>query len=42
MATPVAETKKGGRATKLVHLRSPREIARWLGEVTRPTAEVAD
>src|SRR5438309_7865826 len=22
---------KNGRATKLVHLRSPREIARWLG-----------
>jgi adenylate kinase family enzyme len=33
---------KGGRAAKLVHLRSPREIARWLGEVTRMAAEVAD
>src|SRR6266581_2232309 len=33
---------KGGRAVKLVHLRSPREMARWLEEVTRATAEVAD
>ena len=24
-----------GRATKLVHLRSPRDIARWLDDVTR-------
>ncbi len=33
---------KNGRAAKLVRLRSPREMARWLGEVTRATAEVAD
>ena len=32
---------KGGRAAKLVHLRSPREMARWLDEITRTTAEVA-
>lgn len=33
---------KGGRAAKLVHLRSSREMARWLGEVTRTTAVVPD
>jgi len=33
---------KDGRGTKLVHLRSPREMARWLGDVTRSTAGVAD
>ncbi len=33
---------KDGRATKLVHLRSPRDIARWLGEVTRTPAAVPD
>ena len=33
---------KGGRGTKLVHLRSPREMAQWLGDVTRKTADVAD
>jgi hypothetical protein len=33
---------KDDRATKLVHLRSPREMARWLIEVTRTTAGVAD
>jgi len=33
---------KSGRAAKLVHLRSPREMARWLGEVTRTTAGIAD
>jgi dephospho-CoA kinase len=33
---------KDGRGTKLVHLRSPREMARWLGDVTRTTAVVAD
>jgi hypothetical protein len=33
---------KDGRAAKLVHLRSPREMSRWLGEVTRATAEVTE
>ena len=33
---------KGGRSEKLVHLRSPREMARWLSEVTRMAAGVAD
>lgn len=33
---------KDGRDVKLVHLRSPREMARWLDEVTRTTAEVVD
>jgi len=33
---------KDGRATKLVHFRSPREIARWLDEVMRTSVEVAD
>jgi hypothetical protein len=33
---------KNDRAAKLVHLRSPREIAGWLDEVMRKTAEVAD
>jgi hypothetical protein len=33
---------KSGRSAKLVHLRSPREMARWLDEVTRKTAEVTD
>ena len=33
---------KSGRADKLVHLRSTREMTRWLSEVTRPTAQVAD
>ena len=33
---------KSGRAAKLVHLRSSREMARWLGEVTRTTAVVPD
>ena len=38
----LALVTKSGRASKLVHLRSPREVASWLGEVTRTTAEVAD
>jgi hypothetical protein len=33
---------KSGRAAKLVHLRSPREMERWLREVTPMTAEVAE
>jgi len=33
---------KNGRAAKLVHLRSPREMTRWLGEVTRTAAQVAE
>lgn len=33
---------KNGRAAKLVHLRSPRETARWLAEVTRTTVGIAD
>src|SRR2546428_623370 len=33
---------KSGRVKKLVHLRSPREMARWLGDVTRTPAEVAE
>jgi adenylate kinase family enzyme len=33
---------KGGRDKKLVHLRSPREMARWLDEVTRTPTGVAD
>ncbi|HYV21832.1 MAG TPA: flagellar protein FlaR [Candidatus Bathyarchaeia archaeon] len=33
---------KDGRQRKLVHLRSPREMARWLNDVTRTTAVVAD
>lgn len=32
---------KRGRSAKLVRLRSSREMARWLGEVTRAAAEVA-
>jgi adenylate kinase family enzyme len=32
---------KGGRDAKLVHLRSPREMARWLSDVTQTTAGVA-
>jgi adenylate kinase family enzyme len=32
---------KDGRGVKLVHLRSPREMERWLSEVTRATAGVA-
>ncbi|HEV8536158.1 MAG TPA: hypothetical protein VGR87_10645 [Candidatus Limnocylindria bacterium] len=32
---------KEGRAAQLVRLRSPREIARWLDEVTAPTAGAA-
>ena len=33
---------KNGRAAKLVHLRSPRDMTRWLDEVTRTVARVAD
>ena len=33
---------KNGRAARLVHLRSPRDMTRWLDEVTRTTAPVAD
>ncbi|MDP9274946.1 MAG: flagellar protein FlaR [Chloroflexota bacterium] len=33
---------KSGRTEKLVHLRSAREMTRWLRAVTRTTAEVAD
>ena len=33
---------KNGRADKLVHLRSPREMTRWMNEVTRTIVEVAD
>jgi hypothetical protein len=33
---------RNGRAAKLVHLRSPREMTRWLAEVTRTTVRVAD
>jgi adenylate kinase family enzyme len=33
---------KSGRSAKLVHLRSAREMARWLAEVTRTTVRVAD
>ena len=33
---------KSGRVKKLVHLRSPREMARWLDDVTRAPAEVAE
>jgi len=33
---------KSGRDKKLVHLRSPREVARWLGDVTRTPVEVAE
>jgi len=33
---------KNGRAAKLVQLRSPRDIARWLDEVTRTPEKVAD
>jgi len=33
---------KNGRAAKLVRLRSPREMTRWLSEVTRPTAKIAE
>ena len=33
---------KSGRSAKLVHLRSPREMARWLSETTRMAAGVAD
>ena len=33
---------KSGRDKKLVHLRSSREMARWLGEVTRTATGVAD
>jgi adenylate kinase family enzyme len=33
---------KSGRSPKLVHLRSPGEMARWLGEVTRTTMEIAN
>jgi hypothetical protein len=33
---------KSGRSAKLVHLRSPRQMARWLGEVTRAASGVAD
>jgi len=31
---------KSGRDAKLVHLRSPREMARWVSDVTRTTAGV--
>jgi adenylate kinase family enzyme len=33
---------KSGRAAKLVHLRSPREMERWLREITPMTAEVVE
>jgi adenylate kinase family enzyme len=33
---------KGGRSAKLVHLRSPSEMARWIGDVTRTTVGVPD
>jgi adenylate kinase family enzyme len=33
---------KGGRAAKLVHLRSPHEMTRWLDDVTRTPVGVAD
>jgi adenylate kinase family enzyme len=33
---------KSGRDAKLVRLRSPREMTRWLGEVTLTPAVVAD
>ena len=33
---------KNGRAAKLVRLRSPRDMTRWLDEVTRTVARVAD
>ena len=33
---------KSGRVDKLVHLRSPQEMTRWLSEVTRTIVEVAD
>jgi adenylate kinase family enzyme len=33
---------KSGRAAKLVHLRSPRDISEWLAKVTRTTIEVVD
>jgi adenylate kinase family enzyme len=33
---------KNGRAVKLVHLRSPHEMTRWLNDVTRTIVEVAD
>ena len=32
---------KNGRAAKLVQLRSPREMTRWLGEVKRTIAAAA-
>ena len=33
---------KSGRSSKLVHLRSRREMTRWLDEITRKTAVVRD
>jgi adenylate kinase family enzyme len=33
---------KNGRAAKLVHLRSPDSMARWLADVTRTTVSVVD
>jgi adenylate kinase family enzyme len=33
---------KSGRAAKLIHLRSPHEISRWLDEVTKTKAEVME
>src|SRR5438270_5569726 len=33
---------KNGRDAKLVHLRSPREMERWLSDATRTTAGVGD
>jgi adenylate kinase family enzyme len=33
---------KNGRAAKLVRLRSPHEMTRWLDEITRKTAAVPD
>ena len=42
LGIPIHEVDEDGRGTKLVHLRSPREMARWLGDVTRTPAGVAD
>ena len=33
---------KSGRAAKLVHLRSPREMTRWLDDVAQASVGVAD
>jgi hypothetical protein len=32
---------KDGRNAKLVHLRSPGEMAHWLADITRATVPVA-